>query len=288
LHGIATVDSRRNAAVGADQMSWLLDGSDVVSLVRCELRDRVATVVIDRPERRNAMTRTMVESLLKVIARFGQEPEARVIVVTGAKGAFCAGTDLSVPAEIEPAHQAIRLAMESVDGWWPLVACPKPVIAAIDGPAVGMGAELASHCDVRIASSRAWFAWNFVHRGLVPDTGAGTWLLPRLIGASRALELLATGRRLGAAEAANIGFVSRVVKPRHLSRVVRDQAGALARVSPVSTRLTKRLLYEGLSRDPSLHLSEHMSAFGEALGSRDHAEAVAAFRERRDARFTGR
>src|SRR5581483_12501863 len=102
-------------------------------------------------------------------------------------------------------------------GPWPIVACPKPVIAAVDGAAAGMGAEFATQCDVRIASSRAHFAWLFVRRGLVADTGAGTYLLPRLIGPSAALRLLYSGEFISAYEALDLGFVSQVVQPDDLA-----------------------------------------------------------------------
>ena len=123
------------------------------------------------------------------------------MIVTGSGGSFCAGTDLADLQTIPGERRGLRGEAQEKSRWWPLVACPKPVIGAIDGPAVGMGAEFTSQCDVRIASSRARFAWNFAHRGLVPDTGAGSWLLPRLIGSSAALRLLYSGAFLSAEEA---------------------------------------------------------------------------------------
>jgi enoyl-CoA hydratase len=256
--------------------------------VRYERTGPIATLTIDRPERRNAMTRPMVEGLLVAISHAREDDDLRVLVLRGVAGAFCSGTDLTAPDEIEPAHEAIWAAMGASDGWWPLVTCPFPVIASIDGPAIGMGAELASHCDVRIASDRAWFQWNFVHRGLVPDTGAGTWLLPRLIGGARALELLLTGRRLEAGEALQIGYVASVVGAPELDAAVHARAMELASASPVSARLTKQLYYDGLRRDPGAHLVDQATALASCVRSGDHAEGVAAFHERREPRFTGR
>ena len=171
--------------------------------IRYEVADRVATITIDRPERKNAMTFAMNRAFGKAIHDASEDPAVQVLIVTGAGGAFCAGTDLSDLDERSPEDRfgdggRRERASES---FWPLVQCPKPVIGAIDGPAVGMGAEFTSHCDVRIASTRARIAWLFGKRGLVPDTGAGSWLLPRLIGPQRALELLFTGRFVEAEEA---------------------------------------------------------------------------------------
>jgi enoyl-CoA hydratase len=172
--------------------------------------------------------------------------------------------------------------------WWPLAACPKPVIAAVDGPAVGMGAEFTSQCDVRIASTRARFAWNFVHRGLVPDTGAGTWLLPRIIGLPAALRLLYSGDFLGADEALAIGYVARVVEPEQLMNAAREEAARFLASSPLSQRLIKDLVYRGLERGLGEHMRHHVEALQACFRSEDHKEGVAAFLERREAHFTGR
>ena len=144
--------------------------------------DGIATITIDRPEKRNAMTYAMLNAFIEKVGGAGADDAVRVLIVTGAGGAFCAGTDLADLATIPGETRGVRGGAHEGDRWWPLIQCPKPVIGAIDGFAVGMGAEFTSQCDVRIISDRARFAWNFAHRGLVPDTGAGSWLLPRLIG----------------------------------------------------------------------------------------------------------
>src|SRR5438132_378781 len=126
--------------------------------------------------------------------------------------------------------------------------CSTPVIAADDGAAVGMGAAFTSLCDVRIASTKARFAWNFVHRGLIPDTGAGTWLLPKLIGIQPALRLLYSGEFLSAADALEIGYVCRVVEPEELQEAARGEAVRFLAGSPLSQRLIKDLVYRGLGR----------------------------------------
>ena len=147
--------------------------------------DGIGVLTIDRPEKRNAMTYAMLGEFIETVEKAGADPAARVVIVTGSGGSFCAGTDLADLQTIPGERRGLRGEAQEKRKWWPLVACPKPVIGAIDGPAVGMGAEFTSQCDVRIASNRARFAWNFAHRGLVPDTGAGSWLLPRLIGLRR-------------------------------------------------------------------------------------------------------
>lgn len=255
--------------------------------IRYDVASGIATITIDRPEKRNAMTFEMLAAFIEAVRRAGEDDDARVVIVTGVPGAFCAGTDLadlaSVPGETRP----VRGDAADHDVWWPLVACPKPTVAAIDGPAVGMGAEFTSQCDVRIASTRARFAWNFVHRGLVPDTGAGTWLLPRILGHATALRLLYSGRFVDADEALALGYVARVVEPDALAEAAREEATAFLQGSPFSQTRIKRLVYEGLAREVGAHMRDHVTALQECFRSDDHREGVAAFLERREARFSG-
>ena len=181
--------------------------------IRYEVSGSVGTITIDRPEKRNAITYAMLNDLINTFREAGADGRSRVIIFTGVPGSFCAGTDLADLATIPGNERGLRGESGAHDVWWPAVACPKPVIAAIDGPAVGMGAEYSSHCDVRIGTPNARFAWNFAHRGLVPDTGAGSWLLPRLIGVQPALRLLYSGDMIGSDEALRLGFLSAVVPP---------------------------------------------------------------------------
>ena len=131
---------------------------------------------------------------------------------------------------------------------WPIVECPKPVIGVVDGPAVGMGAEFDSQCDIRIASNRARFAWNFSHRGLVPDTGAGSWLLPKLVGTSQALWLLYSGEFISAAEAHELKFISGVFEPEELEDKTKQLTDAILKGSPFSHQRIKALVYEAWVR----------------------------------------
>jgi enoyl-CoA hydratase len=172
--------------------------------------------------------------------------------------------------------------------WWPIVQCPKPTIAAVDGPAVGMGAEFTSQCDLRLATPNARFAWNFSHRGLVPDTGAGSWLLPRLVGHQQAMRLLYTGEFLTADDALALGYVLAVVPPDQLLAAAADLARRILAGSPLSHRLVKQLIYEGYGRDVGEHMAAHTQALATCFKSEDHREGVASFLERRPAQFTGR
>ncbi|MEN3976631.1 enoyl-CoA hydratase/isomerase family protein [Emcibacter sp. SYSU 3D8] len=248
----------------------------------------IATLLIDRNDRRNAMSFAMLNSFINRIAELGDDPAVHVVVVTGGdQGSFCAGTDLSDLDSIPGKDRGLRGTAQESNKWWPLLKCPKPVIGAIDGPAVGMGAEYTSQCDIRIATTRARFAWNFVHRGLVPDTGAGTWLLPRLVGPQKALQLLYSGDFLSAEEAYAIGYVSQLVAPENLLAAAYAEAEKYLRGSPFALTRIKALVYEGLERDAADHMAAHTAALKECFGSNDHHEGVRSFLEKRTPRFTG-
>lgn len=248
----------------------------------------VGTITIDRPTKRNAMTFAMLGEFIETVAAADADPDTVVLVITGVPGAFCAGTDLSDLASIPGESRGLRGTAEERDKWWPIAQTAKPTIAAIDGPAVGMGAEFSSQCDLRIGSTNARFAWNFVHRGLVPDTGAGTWLLPRIIGVQPALRLLYTGEMIDAAEALALGYLLEVVQPDQVLARAQGLASTIAEGSPHSLRLIKGLVHQGLTAPMDEHMARHTEAMAACFRSEDHAEGVAAFLERRPARFTGR
>ena len=257
--------------------------------IRTEIDDEgIATITIDRPEKRNAMTYAMLHAFTEAVATAGADDAVRVVIVTGSGGAFCAGTDLADLATIPGATRGTRGAAHEEEKWWPLVRCPKPVIGAIDGYAVGMGAEFSSQCDVRIITPRARFAWNFALRGLVPDTGAGSWLLPRLIGPQRALRLLYSAAFLEADEAKAIGYAAEIVAPEDLTEAARAEARRYLAASPFSLRKIKALVWEGMERDVSEHMAAHVEALTACFRSEDHKEGVASFLERRPAKFVGR
>lgn len=252
-----------------------------------EVKDGVGTITINRPGKKNAMGFAMLGDFISTFDQAGKDEAVRVVVLKGTDGAFCAGTDLSDLSSIPGEERGLRGSAEEKNKWWPIIACPKPVIGVIDGPAVGMGAEFASQCDIRIASTRARFAWNFAHRGLVPDTGAGSWLLPRLIGTSQAFWLLYSGEFISAREAHELKFVSGVFEPEELDDRVSDLTDAILQGSPFSHQRIKSLVYEGLGSGVDEHMVNHTQAMSECFESNDHKEGVASFLERRAPDFTG-
>jgi enoyl-CoA hydratase/carnithine racemase len=255
--------------------------------IRYEVDGHVATITIDRPEKRNAMDWEVLADFHDAFERAAADGDARAVIVTGAGGAFCAGTDLAALAGTPPGDRMGRGVGGKPRAAWPLVACPKPVVAAVDGPAVGMGAEFATQADVRIASTTARFAWNFVRRGLIADTGAGTFLLPRIIGHTEALRLLYSGEFLDADGALRLGFAAAVVEPGDLLAAARTEAERFLAGSPFAASRTKRLVYDAMAGDVAAHDARTAAALRECFTSDDHREGVAAFLERRDANFTG-
>jgi 2-(1,2-epoxy-1,2-dihydrophenyl)acetyl-CoA isomerase len=262
------------------------------SHIRYEVDDGIATITIDRPEKRNAMTYAVLADFTDAVWRASDDEAARVVIITGGGGAFCAGTDLSELDDTPEDERGTRSGRGDVGERsrlpWPIVQCPKPVIAAIDGAAVGMGVEFATQADVRIASDRAKLGWIFVKRGLVPDTGAGSYLLPRIVGATEALRLLLSGEVIDAEEAVRIGFVTQVVAPDDLLTAARTEAERYLEASPFAVARTKRLTYQAMAAEVSAHVAETGRLLQECFHSEDHAEGVASFLERRPARFTGR
>jgi 2-(1,2-epoxy-1,2-dihydrophenyl)acetyl-CoA isomerase len=257
--------------------------------IRYEVCDGVATLTIGRPEKRGAMTYAMLDEFSACVARAGADDTVRVLLVTGVPGSFCAGIDLADLAAREPGDRGRADGPGLAgDGGLPLlVACPKPVVAAVDGMAVGMGAEFAVQADLRVVSTRARFRWNFAHRGLVADTGAGTWLLPRQIGVGPAMRLLCTGEDLDATRAHALGFATEVVEPGELPAAAERLAVTIASASPFALARTKKLVLDGAGADLRAHVAATRVAMAECFASADHAEGVASFLEKRPARFTG-
>lgn len=250
--------------------------------------DGIAILTIDRPEKRGAMTFAMLYAFIEKVREVSADDDIRVLIVTGSGGSFCAGTDLADLSTKPGETRGVRGEAHEGDVWWPLTSCPKPVIGAIDGNAVGMGAEFSSQCDVRIITPRTRFAWNFAHRGLVPDTGAGSWLLPRLIGPSRALRLLYSGAFLDAEEALSIGYANAITEPENLLEAARTEARRYLASSPFSIRRMKELVWKGMERDVADHMQAHVTALSACFKSADHKEGVASFLEKRPAKFTGK
>jgi enoyl-CoA hydratase/carnithine racemase len=257
--------------------------------LRYEVDDEfIATITIDKPDRKNAIDNAMREAFFDAIAQASADDKVRVVILTGAGGVFSSGRDLADMSKVAPEQRGKTYSHQTADGLWHLSACPKPVIAAVDGAAVGWGVELTSQCDVRIVSTRARFGWLFVHRGLVTDTAAGTWVLPRIVGFAAAARLLYSGEIIDAQEALRIGYVQAVVEPDALMEAARMEARRYAKGSPFAVQRMKRLLWAGLAQDPAEHYRLNADTLAECFLSADHKEGVAAFLEKRAPTFTGR
>lgn len=251
--------------------------------VTTQRRDGVATVTIDRRERRNALDRESFRVLEAEFTALGADPDVRVVVVTGAGGDFCSGADLSaVDQDTHP-----LTGMESVNrAAMALHRVPQPTIAKVDGVAVGAGLNLALGCDLVVASDRARFSEIFSKRGLSVDFG-GSWLLVQRVGLHVAKELCLLSDVLPAARAAEMGLVNRVVPVDELDAAVDAWATQLAAGPPTAMTLTKRLLDQvaSLSFEDALDREAHAQTVN-LMGS-DTSEAFAAFRDKREPRFTG-
>jgi len=254
-----------------------------------EVDDRIALVTLNRPERMNAWTITMMEELIDAFHRADTDDDVRVIIVTGAGRAFCAGADLnpdnmnSVKARAHskevPRDTAGRFALKAYE-------VMKPCIAAVNGAAVGVGVTMTLAMDIRIAAETARFGFVFNRRGMMPE-GCSTWFLPRMLGFSRAAEWLYTGRVFPAREALEGGLISRVVPLEKLMPTVMELAREIAgNTSAISTALTRRLLWTMLSAQHPMtaHILESRSLHYMA-GSPDAAEGISSFLEKRPARF---
>ena len=260
--------------------------------LRYDLDGPVARITLDRPTARNAYSEAMVESLVHAIDTAERDEAVRCIVLTGAGAAFSAGGDLKRMLHKDGmfAGGPAELRRRYVDGIQRiprrLTLAEKPVIAAVNGPAIGAGLDLACMCDLRLAARGAQFGSTFVKVGLVPGDG-GAYFLARTIGFPRALELMLTGRLLDADEAERIGLVHRVVAPEELLPAAHALAAELAALPPLALRLTKRAAYRSHDLDVDAALELAAAYQGMSQNTADHREAVAAMLERRPARFTG-
>jgi len=237
----------------------------------------VVTLTLNRPERKNAMNTAMFNELLTVFREVDVSSTDRVLVITGAGDAFCAGADLSDRGS-DTRHSLSRLHWVA-DIALALHRIPKPVIAKVNGVAVGAGMNLALACDLIVASDTARFSEIFARRGLSIDFG-GSWLLPRLIGMHRAKELALFADIISAKEAAELGLVNRVLPPGELDAFVNDWANRLAAGPPIALALTRRLLTNSFN----VTMDEALEAEGMAqsvnTATEDTAEAIRAFLEK--------
>jgi enoyl-CoA hydratase/carnithine racemase len=263
--------------------------------------NKIATITLNRPEKANAFSTEMLQGWVKYLEMARDDEDIRVIVVTGNGNTFCAGGDIDAfkkggflqgeqqfPEDISPALQRknslmknihrVALTLEDID---------KPVICSLNGPAMGAGLDMALMCDIRIASDKAVFAESYVKIGLVPGDG-GAYYLPRLVGVSKALEMLWLGETMDAAEALRIGLVNKVVPDKELKQLTREFALRLANGPALAIQMTKRAVYSGLKTDLRTALdmiSSHMAIIAE---SADHKEGIKSFLEKRNPNFKGK
>jgi 2-(1,2-epoxy-1,2-dihydrophenyl)acetyl-CoA isomerase len=251
--------------------------------------DGVRTLTLDRPDKMNAVNGALADALAAAVSDAAVDDAVRVVVITGAGRAFCAGLDLSEPPALPDDTRAERLDPYAWVGTWvrTVLGCEKPVIAAVNGPAAGAGFGLALACDVRLVAASARLTAGYVRRGLSPDAGV-SWLLPRHIGLARASEILLTGRDVDAAEAERIGLAALAVPDAELLERTRAYASRLAAGPPIAQALTKRLLARSLDTPLDAALRDELVYIKQCFATADVTEAIAAFREKREPVFRGR
>lgn len=267
---------------------------------------QVLTITLNRPDRLNAWTPTMQDEIKRTIIEAGNDDAVRCIVITGAGRGFCAGADMDGLKQIEPGGESSLGPQRtsdadpfpatpgpSVHGHFPgrfgyMFSCPKPIIAAINGPIAGIGLVFALYADLRYAANTAKFTTAFAQRGLIAEHGI-SWLLPRLIGEAHALDLLFTARKFLGDEAERVGLVNRAVGPETLMDHVSETAQHLAsQVSPRSIAVMKRQIRAAYFQNFSEALDTGDREMQESFGTFDFKEGVASFVERRAPAFQGR
>jgi len=253
----------------------------------------IATITLNRPDRLNAISGPMLESLSQALRDADRNRDVRVIIITGAGRGFCAGLDLKdlVAGTGIGSNGADSLANTRFDlaNSPPIVlhTTDKPVICAINGPAAGYGMDLALGADIRLASREAKLAAVFTRRGILPESG-GAWLLPRLIGWEKAAEIAFAGRTLSAQEALEAGLVSHVVEPDQLMPTTRQLAAEIAANAPLAVQATKRMMRLGLEETFEANVHHVFLQLLPLFGSNDFREGVQAFVEKRQPQFQGR
>jgi len=258
-----------------------------------EVSDAIATLTLNRPERMNAISGPMLARLTQLLIKANEDPQVRVIVLTGAGRAFCVGLDLvdatqgsGIGSEKQVASVSVNLDLRNTPPTV-LFATDKPTICALNGSAAGYGMDTAMGCDVRIMGESAKMAAAFVKRGVVPESG-GTWILPRLLGWAKAAELIFTGRTLSAAESLELGLVNKVVPDAEVASASRAMALEMAANAPLAVQSAKRLMRMGLSETFNDHVHHVYLQFLQLIRTGDFREGMTSFMEKRPADFKGR
>ena len=259
-----------------------------------EQREHSLYITLNRPEVRNALNENMQVAITEALELAAANMEVRAVVLTGEGQAFCSGADTRRIVKQEGVFEGSS-ASTTRQGYKQGVQrmsrafynCEVPIIAAVNGAALGLGFDLATQCDIRIASTKAFFSEAFITAGLIPGDG-GFWYLPRIVGYSKAVELTVTGRRIDAETAERLGLVAEVVEPAELLPCAGKLASEIAARSPHTVRLSKRLIRD--SDHCSFHEALEMGALAQAVltGTEDQREAVLALKERREGQFQGR
>ena len=261
------------------------------------VEDQMGIITFNRPEKMNSITRDMQLLLTDIVIETIKDTNVRVVILTGTGRAFCAGTDLSaLGGERSNDIRAIRakkwedagLPPSPLPDGWSFTRIPKPVIAAINGAAVGMGAEWVAQCDFRIGSDKARIGWVFTQRGLTPDIGCGPYLLPFIVGMSNALEMMYSGEIINAEKAKEIGLLSKVVPPDQLMPEAKALAKKLMKGAPLAVKGVKELTYAALEWSVQRHRLETGTRFAAANLTEDCKEGIRSFREKRPPVWTGK
>jgi 2-(1,2-epoxy-1,2-dihydrophenyl)acetyl-CoA isomerase len=249
--------------------------------------EQVATVTLNRPQKRNAFTPEMLQALRGAFVRAGEDPAVRAVLLTGAGKGFCAGQDLAIFDGV-PSPERVREIV--LDYYRPMilsiVQLQKPVIAAVNGVAAGAGASLALACDLRIMAHDASLLMAFSNIGLVPDAGA-SWFLTRLVGYSRAYEIAALGERVGAERCLELGLTNWVTGADTLLADALERAIRLAQRPTLALGMTKHALQQAAQHDLATILELEAELQARATATADHQEGIAAFVQKREPRFRG-
>jgi enoyl-CoA hydratase/carnithine racemase len=268
----------------------------MTSEVLVDVEEHVATLRLNRPHRRNAISITMLRELTDALARADRDPGVRVIVLTGEGAGFCAGLDIKDAmagtgigggGRVSPDGGATTQGATRDIPTVVLHEIDTPVIAAINGAAVGYGVDLALGCDLRLGSHSTRIIPGFAKRGVVPESG-GTWYLPRLVGWARAAEIGFLGRELSAARAHDLGLLNLVTDDDRLLATAHEWAIEIAANAPLAVRAMKKLFRMSLSESFAAHTDHVLLQLAELMGTDDFREGLTAFVERRDPRFQGR